>query len=284
MPDRAGRAARFAVVVACAFAVLAAGPPAVARAETVWPEGVYPPEALSSCPAGGAHDFHATIVTPATEDNDGVRLFACSKCGLSFEGAIPHTGHEWGPWIVDVAPTCTSTGQEHRECHRYEAEGVIHYDYGTLPALSATGEHTWVETDRREPTATEDGWVLYTCSVCGATRSEALAAAGEPATPEAEGPAETPDVTPPVAEAPAPEAEPEPEPETEPESEQGPGFWSFEPNAVDVTMLAGDGIVVALTSLLLLPLAWPLLWLRRRRRSSQGNLTDEVGYEEIRRP
>jgi len=43
--------------------------------------------------------------------------------------------------------------------------------------LPATGhEHVYEETDRREPTETEDGYVEYTCSVCGDTYREILPA------------------------------------------------------------------------------------------------------------
>lgn len=63
-------------------------------------------------------------------------------------------------------------------------------------------EHDYRETDRVEPTATEDGYVEYTCSKCLHIKEEILPATGEPEIP-------TPEV--PDPEQPTPE---EPEPET----------------------------------------------------------------------
>ena len=43
--------------------------------------------------------------------------------------------------------------------------------------LPATG-HSWNETDRLEPTETEDGYIEYTCAVCGDKYRQILPAKG----------------------------------------------------------------------------------------------------------
>ena len=39
---------------------------------------------------------------------------------------------------------------------------------------SGYGDHDWEEVDRKEPTQSEDGWVLYRCEVCGREKREVL--------------------------------------------------------------------------------------------------------------
>ena len=144
------------------------------------------------CPAGGAHDFAAQLVRQATDDEDGLRRFTCLKCGESFDQAIPATGHEWGPWVVDVEPTCSSEGWEHRVC----AHDATHVEERAIAPLSATGSHTWVEVARADATCEGTGSAAYACSVCGAQTIESLPPLGHewgaweevrPATAEAEG-------------------------------------------------------------------------------------------------
>lgn len=128
------------------------------------------------CPAGGSHVFAASIVAPATEDSDGVRLYVCEKCGYSYKEAIPSTGHQWGPWIVDVAPTCTSEGHEYRVCTKYP--NSPHSEERIIPALSATGTHAYAVVDYRSPTCTEPGCRTYACGICGNTYTETISALG----------------------------------------------------------------------------------------------------------
>jgi hypothetical protein len=152
--------------------------------------------------------------------------------------------------------------------------------------LSSDGEHTWVESDRLEPTATEDGWVKWTCSVCGATYTETLPATGvvSEATPDATTTAETAE----TAEAPAAEpttTEPattqEPaattsEPTTETEAPADPGFWSFAPTVVDVACATIDLAAVAVAAILVVPLVPVLIWVRRRREAALDAYLDDA--------
>ena len=59
--------------------------------------------------------------------------------------------------------------------------------------LPATG-HDFVETDRVEPTETEDGYIEYTCTICGETYREILPATGGGEAPD---PGETGEEPPP---------------------------------------------------------------------------------------
>lgn len=86
--------------------------------------------------------------------------------------------------------------------------------------------HDFRETDRQEPTATEDGWVEYTCSRCHETNKEILPATGgetDPTNPEPTDPQPTePEPTDPEPTEPNPPTEPDPSTEPEPPTEPDP--------------------------------------------------------------
>lgn len=128
------------------------------------------------CPGGGPHDYEITVVAPVTDDADGLEYLVCSKCGDSFYRTVPATGHEWSAWYVDTPATCTSEGIEARVCAKHPQN--VHYEYRIIPPLSPNGEHQFVEVSRADPTCTEDGMVLYACSMCGESHSEVLPALG----------------------------------------------------------------------------------------------------------
>ncbi|MBQ9043204.1 MAG: hypothetical protein IJ111_10385, partial [Eggerthellaceae bacterium] len=126
------------------------------------------------CPAGGQHEYVAELVEQATAESDGSRTFTCIKCGYAYTQSIPKTGHDWGPWIQDVSPTCTSEGHEYRECRQHPDNP--HYEDRIVPMLSSDGRHAWVEQSREEPTSASSGRVSYVCGVCGAQYEEVLPA------------------------------------------------------------------------------------------------------------
>ena len=81
-------------------------------------------------------------------------------------------------------------------------------------------DHDFQETDREEPTETEDGYVEHTCSVCGETKKEVLPATGETEKPTEPKPTEPPATEPEPTEPPTdPPTEPPTEPPTDPPTE-----------------------------------------------------------------
>lgn len=82
--------------------------------------------------------------------------------------AAPHT-HSYGAWMVTTPATCTQEGIRTKECD------CGHTVREGIPALG----HQWDGGKlTREPTATVDGEMTYTCTVCRATRTEAVEATG----------------------------------------------------------------------------------------------------------
>lgn len=82
----------------------------------------------------------------------------CAGCGetLVAQEVVPATGHSMGGWKQTMAPTCTASGAEKREC--------ANCDYEETRNIAATGHnHTAGVT---QPTCTKQGYTTYTCS-CG---------------------------------------------------------------------------------------------------------------------
>lgn len=91
-------------------------------------------------------------------------------------------GYKTGFWHGDhiaaftdtvVAPTCTEQGYTHHVCTK---KGCTYAPVDDT-FVEATG-HKWALTTTLPPTCTEKGTQFYKCSVCGATRTEKIAALG----------------------------------------------------------------------------------------------------------
>ncbi|MBR5438986.1 MAG: leucine-rich repeat domain-containing protein [Clostridia bacterium] len=83
---------------------------------------------------------------------------SCSRCDYTTYVEIKATGHTYGEWVTDIAPTCTESGTKHRDC--------TVCDYVSTGTISSTG-HTYGEwiTDIA-PTCTESGTKHRDCTAC----------------------------------------------------------------------------------------------------------------------
>lgn len=87
---------------------------------------------------------------------------ACAVCGNCGEEYGAPLGHEI---VIDkaVAPTCINTGlTEGKHCGRPGC-GVVLVAQETLPRA----DHTYDEGKETKPTCASEGYITYTCSVCG---------------------------------------------------------------------------------------------------------------------
>ncbi len=96
----------------------------------------------------------------ATCENDGYSGdLVCDNCGeiLEYGTIIPALNHNWGEW------TDKGDGANHeRECARCH--------------ITETAVHVWNEgVQTKAPTCKEQGSTLFTCTVCGATKTEPIA-------------------------------------------------------------------------------------------------------------
>lgn len=128
-------------------------------------------------PATGAHTWdNGTVTTEPTETTPGVRTFTCAVCSQTKTEVIPATGAHTFVFTKTVAPSCTEAGYDLytydlytcRDCGASEQRNV-------KPALG----HKWDSgTVTTEPTEKDPGTMTYTCTVCGATKTEVIPATG----------------------------------------------------------------------------------------------------------
>ncbi len=114
-------------------------------------------------------DYGTTERTmPATCGEAGRVDTICSNCGevISTRELPPTGAHVWDNGVVTTAPTETTPGVRTRTC---TICGDIREE--TIPA---TGAHDYRFTKTVDPTCTDGGYDLYTCSGCGATERRNL--------------------------------------------------------------------------------------------------------------
>ena len=134
----------------------------------------------------------------------GLNYYKCGRCGDVHQVRVEPLGHDWGDWIIDRQETDLTDGAKHRICktcgerqdvtipkldhvHNHiptvveptcEQQGYTRYtcacgdtyieESSYVPALG----HTWVETERQEPTNKTVGVITYTCQRCARLRYE----------------------------------------------------------------------------------------------------------------
>ena len=111
-------------------------------------------------PALGHSWDEGKVTKPATEAEDGVKTFTCTRCGETKTETI----HSYK--AVVTAPTCTKKGYTTHTC----ACGDSYVD----TYVDALG-HAWDNGKvTKEPTETETGIKTFTCTRCGETRTETM--------------------------------------------------------------------------------------------------------------
>ena len=156
------------------------------------------------------HDWDGGVIS------NGVITFACRRegCGETRTEAVQATPTP----SPSPVPTPTATPEQH--VHNFQlvsdtatcaADGVKTYQCSCGEQMTepspATGSHSWQLTGHTDPQVGTDGSNVYTCPVCGQTKTEILPALPAP-DPEPE-----PAPEPTVPEEPAPAAEPTGDPE-----------------------------------------------------------------------
>lgn len=109
------------------------------------------------------------ITQNATCTTKGIKTFTCTICESTRIQEIPETGHinKITKFVKEIS--CTSEGYTGdiycQECGKLLEEGTV------IPKM----EHTWNGGEvTKQPTTEETGIKTYTCSSCGATRTEEL--------------------------------------------------------------------------------------------------------------
>ena len=100
-----------------------------------------------------------TILNPATCTTGGSEERICTRCSAIETRTISALGHNYSSqWTIDKPATCSAEGSKSRHCTRCDAKTEV-----TAIAKIA---HTYTSKVVK-PTLTQQGYTLYTCSVCG---------------------------------------------------------------------------------------------------------------------
>ncbi|MCH5197516.1 MAG: hypothetical protein J1E34_01305 [Oscillospiraceae bacterium] len=115
-------------------------------------------------PATG-HNYVKTTV-PATCTSDGYIESVCENCGdirIEYSEELTKTGHKYD-LIENVPADHENAGYEKYECANCNESYTV--------VLPATGHDDLVESDKKDPTCTENGYIEYICSDADCTYTE----------------------------------------------------------------------------------------------------------------
>ncbi|MBR6918295.1 MAG: hypothetical protein IKN38_08930, partial [Clostridia bacterium] len=117
---------------------------------------------------------YVDVVTAPTCTEAGYTTHTCSRCGDSYtDTPVDATGHTYGEWVQDTAPTCSAQGTKHRIC-----TVCSNRENGTI-AIDPSA-HNWVYDAEHSTGASclVDGTNRYECSYCHTTRDDVITAVG----------------------------------------------------------------------------------------------------------
>ena len=133
-----------------------------------------PPD--SQCPSpesNGHHAWRRRSVTEASCTTPGEKVWVCYYCKITYRETIPARGHTWSAWYVWREPTCTSSGEEVRQCTYYNCDAGHPLEKHTIPPLG----HSWSEwRTTQEASCTVSGRKERSCSRCGKTETQTVPA------------------------------------------------------------------------------------------------------------
>ena len=120
-------------------------------------------------PAAGHTWNDGAITTKPTCTDDGVKTFTCKSCGKTKTEAVEVLGHKYrSNWSIDVVATCSTKGSKSHHCTRCDSKIDI--------TEISTTMHSWDKgVVTKSATVKEEGVKTYTCTVCGAERTETIA-------------------------------------------------------------------------------------------------------------
>ena len=131
------------------------------------------------------HSYTSRVTTYATCTKDGVRTYTCALCSNSYTVTIPAEGHSYG--AVVTAPTCTAQGYTTYTCSscgdsytgNTTAATGHNYVSGKCTACGAAApscSHSYTSKVTTAATCTTSGIRTYTCTKCGDSYTQTIAA------------------------------------------------------------------------------------------------------------
>ena len=146
-----------------------------------------------------AHKWNAGVVTTApTCKETGIKTYTCTDCGATRTEVLEKTtDHKWDAGVVTTPATCKDTGVKTYTCtvcgekkadtiptttaHSFGAwekdDANVHTHTCDVCGKSESRSHTWDKgVITVQPSAGKDGEAVYTCTVCGETKTVVLSA------------------------------------------------------------------------------------------------------------
>ena len=126
--------------------------------------------------ATGKHDYQVIGSTAASCTEYGSKTYGCKcddACEAGYTVQVPKSGHKWEEVAEKyVAPTCCESGKKVLKCAECGEEKSI--------VISATGKHTWAQTEIVNATCATAGYVKYECQAegCVAVKKQVIPANG----------------------------------------------------------------------------------------------------------
>ena len=114
------------------------------------------------------HDLERSVVREPSCTENGEAKLVCRRCGKTFYEETPANGHQFKD--TDVPASCTERGCTEHKC---TVCGETFKD-----SFTDKSPHRYTLSFEDAPTCTSDGKRVYTCSDCGACRTETLPMTG----------------------------------------------------------------------------------------------------------
>ncbi len=110
-----------------------------------------------------SHTYIGELTAPSTCTEEGVMTYTCDICGLSYTEPVAPTGHD-ETVLPAVAPTCSEPGLTEGSYCSVCGEILV-----AQQSVDAPG-HSY-ETTVIAPSCTQPGYTIFTCDVCGESRT-----------------------------------------------------------------------------------------------------------------
>lgn len=112
------------------------------------------------------HEYTVAKRVEPTKDEDGYIVYVCQKCGGSYVEPLAEEEHQFEQ--LTIPPTCTENGADILRCTICGYEEVVRSPETDPDAVDLLAKgHNYAIKEQVDPTANDDGHIIYVCLICG---------------------------------------------------------------------------------------------------------------------